>query len=314
MAANYRGAASPGDLAEVDWACTTADGKPLPADAQVFDQGRVRLVLGAGGFLPCLHANLAGMKQGDKRSVDVAPSEAFGDANPMMGPVDVPSASAPPGLEPGMMVQLANGAKARVTKVTDESVTIDANAALAGETLKLEVELLSVEDGASSLERGDFAIGCFWGAEMAFQREPGVITTKVGYTQGQKDDPSYEEVCAGTTGHTECVQIMFDPQQVSFARLCDLFWERLGDSRFLPNQVGNDRGTQYRHGIYYHTPEQKATAEASMKALEKEGATIATEILEAEKFWNAEDYHMQYLQKGGQDGRKTATETIRCYG
>jgi len=130
MAANYKGAASPGDLAEVNWACTTADGKPLPADAQVFDQGRVRLVLGAGDFLPCLHANLAGMKQvvlfdtyhhtqtqaqtwqmqilshhapspsplsaflsaqqGDKRSLDVAPSEAFGDANPMMGPVDVP--------------------------------------------------------------------------------------------------------------------------------------------------------------------------------------------------------------------------------
>jgi len=146
------------------------------------------------------------MKQGEKRNFEVAPSEAFGDANPNMGPVDLPSSSAPPGLEPGMMVQLANGAKARVTKVTDETVTIDANPQLAGETLKMEVEVLSLEAGAPSLELGDFAIGCFRGAGMAFQREPGVITTKVGYTQGQQNDPSYDEVCAGTTGHTECVK------------------------------------------------------------------------------------------------------------
>jgi peptide-methionine (S)-S-oxide reductase len=81
-------------------------------------------------------------------------------------------------------------------------------------------------------------------------------------------------------------------------------------------QVGNDRGTQYRHGIYYHSPEQKAAAEASVKALPipTKGKTVATEILAAEKFWDAEDYHMQYLQKGGQDARKKALEPIRCYG
>lgn len=136
-----------------------------------------------------------------------------------------------------MKVQLSNGAKARVTAVTEESITIDANPPLAGASLKLDVELVSVEPGAKSLLLADFAIGCFWGAELAFQREPGVIATKVGYTQGQKTEPTYEEVCSGLTGHTECVQVMYDPSEVTYERLCELFWERLGDNRYLPNQV-----------------------------------------------------------------------------
>jgi peptide-methionine (S)-S-oxide reductase len=176
--------------------------------------------------------------------------------------------------------------------------------------------VLHVEPGATSLERADFAIGCFWGAELAYQREPGVIATKVGYTQGKMMNPTYEQVCSGSTGHTECVQVMYDPKEVTYARLCDLFWERLGESRFLKNQVGNDRGTQYRHGIYWHSDEQKQVAETSLAAIAAKNSAraVETELANADKFWNAEDYHMQYLQKGGQDARKAATETIRCYG
>jgi peptide-methionine (S)-S-oxide reductase len=307
-------AAAPGDLITVNWGVTTADGEPLPQSAQVFDTGRVRLVVGAGGFLPCLHKKVQGMKEGEKDEVEIPPAEAFGESNPAMGPMDVPASSAPPGLKAGMMVGLSNGAKALVTKVTDESFTIDANLPLAGASLKLTIEMLAVETGATSLECADFAIGCFWGAELAFQREPGVITTKVGYTQGSKKDPSYRDVCGGKTGHTECVQVMYDPKEVTYKRLCDLFWERLGENRFLPNQVGNDRGTQYRHGIYWHSEEQKTVAEESLQALEDGERSIATEIKQAVKFWDAEEFHMQYLQKGGQDARKSATETIRCYG
>jgi peptide-methionine (S)-S-oxide reductase len=274
-------AATKGDLVEVNWLCTTDDGKDLPIEAQVFDQGRVRLVVGQGGFLPCLHSKVIGMNEGDKATFDIPPAEAFGESNPMMGPVDIPTPSAPPGLKEGVIVQLSNGAKARVTRVTTESITIDANAPLAGVALKLNIELLAVQAGAKSLQLADFALGCFWGAELAFQREPGVIATKVGYTQGKKSNPTYEEVCSGTTGHTECVQVMYDPQQVSYERLCQLFWERLGESRYLLNQVGNDRGTQYRHGIYWHTPEQKAVAEMSLKALSVPGSQrIATEVME----------------------------------
>ena len=190
-------AAAVGDLASVKWAVTLADGKPLPQQGQVFDQGDVRMVVGAGGFLPCLHKKVAGMSVGDKASVDVAPADAFGESNPMMGPVDIPAAQAPAGLEAGMLVQLATGQKARVTQVTADAVTIDANMPLAGAALKMDVELLAVEAGAASLEKADFALGCFWGAELAFQREKGVVSTKVGYTQGAKESPTYEEVCSG---------------------------------------------------------------------------------------------------------------------
>ena len=265
-------AAAVGDLASVKWAVTLADGKPLPQQGQVFDQGDVRMVVGAGGFLPCLHKKVAGMSVGDKASVDVLPADAFGESNPMMGPVDIPAAQAPAGLEAGMLVQLATGQKARVTQVTADAVTIDANMPLAGAALKMDVELLAVEAGAASLEKADFALGCFWGAELAFQREKGVVSTKVGYTQGAKESPTYEEVCSGktrarthaarthararahthtdthtqvcsgTTGHTECVQVLFDPKEVSFERLCALFWERLGNDRFKPNQVRHWHG------------------------------------------------------------------------
>ena len=306
--------ADTGDLIRLKWSVTTADGKPLPEKNQVFDQGECRLVLGDGGFLPCLHSTVLGMKPGEKKEEFVPPAQAFGEKKPDMGPVEIPASAAPEGLEVGMLVRLVTGATARVTDMNHETVTIDANDPMAGETLKLSVEVLSVDSGATSLELADFAIGCFWGAELAFQREKGVISTKVGYTQGSKENPTYQEVCSGSTGHTECVQVKFDPSETAYSRLCSLFWERLGDSRYLPDQVGNDRGTQYRHGIYFHSEEQKMISEQTLQEAALLGPKIYTEIKAAEKFWDAEDYHMQYLQKGGQDARKQATETIRCYG
>ena len=232
--------ADTGDLIRLKWSVTTADGKPLPEKNQVFDQGECRLVLGDGGFLPCLHSTVLGMKPGEKKEELVPPAQAFGEKKPDMGPVEIPASAAPEGLEVGMLVRLVTGATARVTDMNHETVTIDANDPMAGETLKLSVEVLSVDSGATSLELADFAIGCFWGAELAFQREKGVISTKVGYTQGSKENPTYQEVCSGSTGHTECVQVKFDPSETAYSRLCSLFWERLGDSRYLPDQVGND--------------------------------------------------------------------------
>ena len=162
-------------------------------------------------------------------------------------------------------------------------------------------------------EVATFAGGCFWGTELHFQRLPGVVATCVGYTQGNTASPSYEQVCSGTTAHTEGIQLLYDPAVVTYEGLCKKLLSTIDAT--LRNQVGNDRGTQYRHGIYYHSPEQQAVAEASLQALEADDTpSIATEIKEAGKFWDAEEYHMQYLQKGGQDARKAATETIRCYG
>eukprot|EP01023_Acetabularia_acetabulum_P028310 TRINITY_DN2677_c2_g1_i1.p2 TRINITY_DN2677_c2_g1~~TRINITY_DN2677_c2_g1_i1.p2 ORF type:complete len:208 (-),score=32.61 TRINITY_DN2677_c2_g1_i1:229-852(-) len=158
-----------------------------------------------------------------------------------------------------------------------------------------------------------FAGGCFWGVELAYQREKGVIGTCVGYTAGSKENPSYEQVCTGTSGHTEAVQMRYDPDTVSYQRLCEVLYSRI-DHKAL-NRQGGDRGTQYRSGIYYHTPEQKEVAEKVNKNYE--GSVV--EIKPIDKFWPAEVYHQQYLEKGGRMGRgqsaaKGCSDPIRCYG
>lgn len=314
------GLASPGDFALVRYSLVDAETKaPLEGPEAVFDQGEVRLVVGGGGFIPGLHARVPELAAvGAPQTFSLTPEECFGAANPDLGPARIPLESCPPGLEAGMKVRLATGAKAAVTAVDDEAVTIDANHPLAGKAFEMTAELLAAPRPASeALVEATFAGGCFWGLELAFQREPGVVDTAVGYTQGDADEPTYQQVCAGSTGHTEAVLVTYDPAAVPYGRLCELFWERLGDNRFLLNQVGNDRGTQYRHGIYTHTDEQAAAAAASLAGVEEAsgaGQAVHTEVLPAQKFWRAEEYHQQYLQKGGQDAKKLAAETIRCYG
>ena len=144
---------------------------------------------------------------------------------------------------------------------------------------------------------------------------PGVISTHVGYTQGQKENPTYEEVCTGTTGHTEAIRIIYDPSVVSYKSLVQLGLDRLGEDVYKLNQVGNDRGTQYRHGIYYHDDEQRRVAEELLNELrQKKDKEVVTELKEAKIFFMAEEYHQQYLLKGGQSAKKGANESIRCYG
>lgn len=156
-----------------------------------------------------------------------------------------------------------------------------------------------------------FALGCFWGGELAFMREPGVVGTAVGYTQGHLPQPSYEQVCSGTTGHTEAIVVIYDPDTVPYQRLVKLAMDRLGENKYLLNQVGNDKGPQYRHGVYYHTPEQ---GEIAQRVLAQYGTDCVTECLPAKRFWFAEEYHQQYLLKGGQSARKNDDSVIRCYG
>jgi len=302
-----------GDYVAVEWSIAPA----LPEEVAVFDEGLVRCVVGGGGFLPALHEALLKTSSEITGTAEThAVTAPFGQQDPRMGPVNVPSASAPAGLKPGDKVRLSTGATATVTKVTDAVVTIDANHPLAGVDLDISVTLKDVFDAATALETATFAGGCFWGLELAFQREPGVITTSVGYAQGALENPSYEAVCSGTTGHTEAVQVRYDPSLVSYARLCELFWDRLGENRYALNRVGNDMGTQYRHGIYFHSDEQRAVALASFEAAQAHDTDreVVTELEPVKVYWEAEEYHQQYLQKGGQSAKKTAVEPIRCYG
>ena len=144
------------------------------------------------------------------------------------------------------------------------------------------------------MEKATFAAGCFWGVEATFRQMPGVISTRVGYTGGSTDHPTYQEVCTDRTGHAEAVEVEFDPAQVRYPDLLKVFWE---------NRQGPDWGTQYRSAIFFHTPEQQAAAQASKEALEKAhrySKPIATQIVAAVTFHPAEDYHQQYLEKRGQ--------------
>lgn len=145
-----------------------------------------------------------------------------------------------------------------------------------------------------------FGMGCFWGAERKFWQAEGVYSTQVGYAAGFTPNPSYEEVCSGQTGHNEVVRVVFDPQQISFDEILQIFWESHDPTQGM--RQGNDVGTQYRSGIYCLDAAQKASAEASRDMFQDKlraagYGDITTEIVDAPEFYYAEDYHQQYLGK-----------------
>jgi peptide-methionine (S)-S-oxide reductase len=145
-----------------------------------------------------------------------------------------------------------------------------------------------------------FAAGCFWGVEATFRQLPGVISTRVGYTGGQLANPTYKDVCTDRTGHAEAVEVEYDPSRLSYQKLLDVFWENHDPTQL--NRQGPDWGTQYRSAIFFTTPEQEAAARASKERLEKSGRynkPIVTQIVPASTFYEAEDYHQQYLEKRG---------------
>ncbi len=153
----------------------------------------------------------------------------------------------------------------------------------------------------AEIKKAMFGAGCFWGVEHTFSRVPGVVATAVGYAQGKTDNPTYKDVCSGQTGHTEVVELDYDPDQVSFEQLLDLFWQ-LHDPAQL-NRQGPDVGTQYRSGVYVYGAEQDEAARASLEKEEnssRQSGKIMTEIRPAETFWRAEGYHQKYIEKQSQ--------------
>lgn len=149
-------------------------------------------------------------------------------------------------------------------------------------------------------ELATFGAGCFWGVEVTFRNVPGVKDAVVGYLGGTLPNPTYKDVCTGRTGHAEVVQVTYDPSEVSYDKLLDVFWENHNPTTL--NRQGPDVGTQYRSAVFYHTPEQKRAAEESKALLEASARfrrPIVTEITPASTFYLAEDYHQRYLEKRG---------------
>lgn len=150
------------------------------------------------------------------------------------------------------------------------------------------------------MEEATFGAGCFWGVEAAFRQLDGVLTTSVGYLGGDFENPTYQHVCSGQTGHAEVVRIEYDSDRVSYHDLLDLFW-KVHDPTTL-NRQGPDIGNQYRSAIFFHTPEQQAAAEASKAQLEASNQypnSVVTEIIPVSEFYMAEDYHQQFFEKQG---------------
>ncbi|MFL5963155.1 MAG: peptide-methionine (S)-S-oxide reductase MsrA [Gaiellaceae bacterium] len=147
-------------------------------------------------------------------------------------------------------------------------------------------------------KKATFGAGCFWGVEAAFRRTQGVTGTKVGYAGGGVENPTYGQVCSDTTGHAEVVEVTYDPEQVPYEQLLTIFWLEHDPTQL--NRQGPDVGSQYRSAIFVHDDEQRAAAEASREAVQARFTRpVVTQIEDAPPFWEAEDYHQQYLEKRG---------------
>lgn len=306
--------AAPGDFVQVHYTGTLDDGTQ-------FDSSRGRepleFTVGDNRVIKGFSEIVEGLAQGGSRKQRISPESAYGQKRADLV-VQVPASSAPKEKLPvGAQVQLSNGMLAKVLEVTDEQITIDANPELAGQSLTFDVELVKLQK-AGELEQATFGAGCFWGPQLLFQRVPGVVQTAVGYSNGETDNPTYDEVCSGMTGHAEVVQVTYNPKETSYEQLLEI-WLENHDPTTL-NRQGGDTGSQYRSGIYTHTEEQEQIAEKFLKrAQSKFKDPIVSEVAPVSKYAGAEVHHQEYLARGGRFGKaqnpaKGCSDPIRCYG
>jgi peptide-methionine (S)-S-oxide reductase len=323
-------AASVGDIVTIDLELTPEDGfVPEP----LFDtSGRLTLVLGWGNYLPGLHELIAGVSIGEERK-EVSIDAGWGERNPDLV-IEVPKSNfkkmkSIDSIKPDMILNLKGGIEVSVLRITDDTIIVDANHPLAGSSYSCSLTLLNIEqcslskdqhserrqtDDQSPFEVATFAVGCFWGGELAFMRTPGVVGTKAGYSQGLKSNPTYEEVSQGDTKHREAITVVFDTRIVSYRELVNVFMKRLAAtvSQYKIELFEEEHSSyQYQHGIYYHTDQQRCNAEEMIAANNNK---YKVELKKAAQFYDAEGYHQQYLLKGGQSARKGSKETIRCFG
>lgn len=165
-------------------------------------------------------------------------------------------------------------------------------------SMKFIPDSLSEKNDAVKTDTAIFAGGCFWGVQYYMEKEKGVISTTVGYTGGHTSNPTYKEVCSGTTGHAEAIQIVFDPSMVTYEKLARLFFDIHDPTQV--NRQGPDIGFQYRSAIFYLNDDQKKITEKLINLLKDKGYKVATEVTKASTFWKAEDYHQEYYDNNGE--------------
>lgn len=307
----HQASAQTGDFVVLDYTGKLVDGEVFDSSK---DGKQLEFIVGERRDIKGLDKAVVGMQVGESRTATLAPAEAFGEVDQQL----ILEAPRPAGvrIQAGDKVSVS-GMPGRVVAADDKLVKVDLNPELAGQTVTFDLTLQRLTP-AANLQRATFGAGCFWGVELAFQRVPGVLKTEVGYSNGEVDNPTYEDVCMGTTGHAEVVQVVYDEKEVPYEQLLEVFWKRHDPTTL--NRQGNDVGTQYRSGIYYHTEAQKAVAEKSLaEAQAKFRDQIVTEVVPVNKYYPAEEYHQQYLAKGGrfnnpQSTVKGCTDPIRCYG
>jgi len=343
---SHKRIASLGDIVTVELELTPENGY-VPEN--LFDSsGQVSFVLGWGNYLPGLHELLlTGMSVGDEVT-NVSIDAGFGMHNPDMV-IEVPKTNLKKvqnmeKIVPNATLNLQGGIKVIVVDVTQDTIIVDANHPLAGSSYLCNLKVLSVDpcplhklefhdDGeekkqlssssSSSLpfEVATFAMGCFWGVELAFMRTLGVVGTRAGYSQGI-ENPSYEEIKEGHTGHREAVMVIYDSRVVSYEEILAVYNERLAETApeyfkldiFAEEEdEENSPDSQYKHGLYFHNEKQERLAREYVSSI-KDSRYCDVELKSASMFYSADDHHQQYLYKGGQAARKGCRETIRCYG
>jgi peptide-methionine (S)-S-oxide reductase len=344
-----------GDIVTLNIQLTPEDGY---VPDHLFDSsGEITFVLGWGNYLPGLHELLL---SGTEEIKNISIDAGFGRHNPELV-IEVPKTNLKKvkhieKIQPNTTLNLQGGIQVNVLEVTKDTIIVDANHPLAGSSYLCSFKVLSIDkfpihklqqeeaeeetdsSSTSPFDIATFAMGCFWGLELAFMRTNGIIGTRAGYTQGIVPNPSYDEISEGSTKHREAVMVIYDSRIVSYKDILTIYNDRLAatapeyfkldifaddDDEEVDNNNTNTKTTedslQYKHGVYFHNDEQKQQANEfilSSTSINNMNNRYHcdVELLPANIFYNAEDQHQQYLYKGGQAARKGCRDIIRCYG
>lgn len=316
-----------GDIVTLEYYDLRPENGFVPEPLFDLSGNNVALLLGSGNYLPGLHELIQGRNVGEiikNVSIDAGWGDHRSDLVFRVSLDRIRTLGIDVSLmKIGSKIYLDGNIPVTVTSLENDMVSLDANHPLAGSSYSCSLKICKIESFSeeeqichedSQYQKATFALGCFWGAELAFMRIPGVVGTRVGYSQGITANPTYDDVCKGKTQHREVVQIIYDSEFVSYNALLQVAIDRRVETKpplrhNLFNAMDED-SMQYQHGFIFHNDNQKQSAELIISNNDH----LRIELFKASDFWLAEEFHQKYLYKGGQSARKGCKEKIRCFG